>query len=151
VALTGNAIHLSQQQALAIADDAASWFESGPVADVLFANNSVRLDRGATWAERKGVVTVSPTNTREATVHRGLRVLGNDIFLHAGSAAPVVRAKSIAGVVLAGNRIHSPGRPIAPAQMVEASNCSGVVVENNTVTTARALSTDMLPVANMTP
>ena len=40
---------------------------------------------------------------------------------------------NVAGLTLSGNRIVSPHRALQPAELVAASNCSGVVVENNTV------------------
>ena len=47
----------------------------------------------------------------------------------------VLTTKSIAGVVLRGNHIFSPGRALQPAEMVSATNCTGIVVEDNIVVT----------------
>jgi hypothetical protein len=68
-------------------------------------------------------------------VHQNLRVVGNQIHMHAGSTAVVLNIKSIAGVVLEGNVVHSLNRTMTPDQLVSAENCSGVVVQNNTVIT----------------
>ena len=80
-------------------------------------------------------IDVTPSNTKNATVHRNLRVTNNELHLHRGSKLAVVAAKSLAGLTLAGNRIYSPGRPLAPAEMVAAFNSSGIIVKDNTVVT----------------
>lgn len=110
-----------------------SWFESGPVTDVLFHNNTV-VRTGAVG----DVVAVAPSATKQGTVHRNVRVTGNVIHMHNGSRAAVVRARSIAGLTLAGNVIYSPGRPLSAAELVAATNCSGVVTADNTVITSGA-------------
>ena len=68
------------------------------------------------------------------------RVLNNELHLHQASTAPVVAAKSIDGLSLQGNRIYSPGRPLARSDLVAAVNCSGIRVHNNTVITATELA-----------
>jgi hypothetical protein len=139
VRIQNNTIHTPLRPALHIADDAASWYESGPVADVEFSGNLVirNFTTFATHAHLDSpVVDVAPSNTKNATVHHNLRILHNDLHLHHGSNLSVVAVKSISGVTLAGNRIYSPGRPMSPASMVAAVNCSAIVVQANTVITS---------------
>ena len=142
VRISNNTLHTPLRPALHIADDAASWYESGPVGDVAFDGNVVLRKHNVSSSHARldsSPVDVSPSNTKNATVHRNLRVTNNELHLHQGSTLGVVTAKSIAGVVLSGNHIYSPGRSLSPAEMVSATNCSGIVVEHNTViTTANA-------------
>ena len=134
--ITNNPIHAPLRAALHVADDAVSWYESGPVADLEFSSNVVvrRLavaESPTHWDTAP--VGISPSNTKNATVHRNLRILHNEIHLHRGGTAPVVAVKSTRGVTLADNRIYSPGRQLLPKQMVVQENCSDVVVRDNIV------------------
>ena len=138
VRIHNNTIHTPLRPALHIADDAASWFESGPIADVEFDGNIVIRQHNHSRPLNHGdspPIDVTPSNTKNATVHRNLRVTNNELHLHRGSKLAVVAAKSLAGLTLAGNRIYSPGRPLAPAEMVAAFNSSGIIVKDNTVVT----------------
>ena len=145
VRISNNTIHTPLRPALHIADDAESWFESGPVADVVFDGNLV-IRKHNTSASHARVdsppVDVAPSNTKNATVHRNLHVTNNELHLHHMSNLSVVAAKSIAGVTLSGNRIYSPGRSLATSEMVSSVNCSGIVIDDNIVIT----STTTLPV-----
>jgi hypothetical protein len=139
VRISNNTIHTPLRPALHIADDAASWYESGPTRDVLFDGNVVirKHNTSSTHARMdSSPIDVDPSNTQNATVHRNLQVTNNELHLHQGSQMGVVTARSIAGLVLSGNRIFSPGRQLTSAEMVSATNCSGILVENNTVITA---------------
>lgn len=141
VRIHNNTIHTPLRPALHIADDAASWFESGPTADVIFDGNIVIRKHNHSRPLNHGdspPVDVKPSNTENATVHRNLRVTNNELHLHQGSKLEVVAAKSLAGLTLTGNRIYSPGRPLAPAEMVSSVNSSGIVVKDNTVITTTA-------------
>jgi hypothetical protein len=138
VRISNNTIHTPLRPALHIADDAESWYESGPTRDIIFDGNTVIRKHNTSSSHARtdsSPVDVQPSNTKNATVHRNLRITNNELHLHQGSDLGVVTAKSIAGVVLSGNRIFSPGRALAPAEMVRATNCSGIVVEDNMVIT----------------
>jgi hypothetical protein len=138
VRIRNNTIHTPLRPALHIADDAESWYESGPIADVEFRDNVVvrkHTTSGSHAHMDSPVVDVAPSNTNNATVHHNLRIINNELHLHRGSQLSVVAVKSIAGVTLAGNRIYSPGRALTPAQMVSAVNSSLIAVSNNTVIT----------------
>merc|ERR1712032_579593 len=109
VSIQRNIIHAPLSPALHIADDANSWFKSGPITDVLFEQNVV-LRKGRARFGDQPIVDVAPSNTKNATVHCNLRLLSNELHMHVGSRAPVVAAKSIAGVLVMANTIHSPDR-----------------------------------------
>ena len=102
---------------------------------------------------------VAPTNSGPATVHRNVRVLGNEFHqpppppasasasanlsanptaattaaAAAAAAAAVVDAKALAGLVLADNTVFTQDRSLGPAQLLALSNCSGVAASNNTI------------------
>eukprot|EP00037_Helgoeca_nana_P022800 m.234632 g.234632 ORF g.234632 m.234632 type:complete len:647 (+) comp26130_c0_seq2:34-1974(+) len=125
-----NSTLLGDNRALHISDDATSWFESGPVTDVHFVNNTV-IRTGAIGP----VIDLAPSATKAGTVHRSVRVENNTIHMLNGSKQVVLGALATAGLAFVGNVIHSPGRPLTPSNLVQATNCSGVVVANNTVVT----------------
>ena len=142
VRIHNNTIHTPLRPALHIADDAANWFESGPIADVEFDGNIVIRKHNQSRPLNHGdspPIDVKPSNTKNATVHRNLRVTNNELHLHQGSKLAVVAAKSLAGLTLACNRIYSPGRPfLSPAEMVSSFNSSGITVKDNTVITLQS-------------
>ena len=83
VVITNNTIHSPLNPALQIADDAASWYESGPVMNVEFSNNVVvrRLTSQKTHARKDWpLVNVAPSNTKNATVHRNLHANFSPLF-----------------------------------------------------------------------
>jgi hypothetical protein len=132
VVIANNTIH-AHLSALIVADDASSWYESGPVTDVLFEGNVVPqapLVSGGPYGA--AVVLVVPTNIAPSTVHRNLRIVGNNVTFSPGSNTSLVGLKSIAGVVVEGNYLVAPQRPDAAA-LVTQVNCSDVVVQNNTI------------------
>ena len=145
VLISNNTIHTPLRPALHIADDAASWYESGPISDVEFSGNLVvrkHNQSGSHYHMDSPPIDVAPSNTKNATVHRNLRVLNNELHLHPGSKLSVVAVKSIDGLTLTGNTIYSPGRALTPAEMVHSINSSCITVENNTVVLDRAKSAE---------
>ena len=153
VRISNNTIHTPRNRALHIADDAASWYESGQTADVEFSHNIVLRNtvQGQKRAGPTAVIDVAPSNTENATVHRNLKVLNNELRLHAGATETLLALKSIAGVVLRGNKIFLPGRPLKPSELVAAVNCTGIVVEGNTIITTAAIKTDDLFALDLQP
>ncbi|MDA8539137.1 right-handed parallel beta-helix repeat-containing protein [bacterium] len=138
VRISNNTIHTPLRPALHISDDAASWYESGPTGDVIFDGNIVVRKHNVSASHARldsSPVDVAPSNTKNATVHRNLRVTNNELHLHRGSSLGVVTAKSIAGIVLSGNSIYSPNRSLTPVEMISTTNCTGIVVKDNTVIT----------------
>lgn len=138
VVISNNVIHAPLNAALLIADDAESWFESGPVANVLFSQNIVI--RNGTWplgvpGADKPIVLVNPSNKLPSTVHSNVRVLANELHMHVGSVAPVVSGHATSQLFLEGNTIYSPGRPLPTSELIDAQNCSGLSIENNIVIT----------------
>lgn len=100
--------------AILIADDANSWFESGPVRDV-----TIRGNRFIHCGEP--VINIWPENRTARTdepVHRNIRIEGN--FFQGGG----ISAKSVQGLTVSGNRFSGD-------VLVATQACSDVKVENN--------------------
>lgn len=71
VRITDNLFDRLPMSAILIADDARSWYESGPVRDVVIRNNTFRNCASP-------VIWVNPENDRNvAPVHRNVRIIGN--------------------------------------------------------------------------
>lgn len=86
----------TRMSAILVADDAGSWFESGPVTDLTVRD--CLFDRCAA-----PVINVHPENRKadaNAPVHTGLKILGNDFRL---SARPAIALRSTADVRIEGN------------------------------------------------
>jgi hypothetical protein len=135
IVIRNNTIRVSNR-ALHVADDASSWYESGPVTDLLFANNTINILSTANARANGPVIDFSPSSTPNASVHKNIRITNNVVRMCNGSNSPVVSAKGVAGLTVAGNTVYSPGRPLGPGELVDVvSGCSGVQVFNNTVVT----------------
>ncbi|WP_051777576.1 right-handed parallel beta-helix repeat-containing protein [Streptomyces violaceorubidus] len=106
-----------------VSADAEEWYESGPVADLTIRDNTFL--RPATPA-----VLLAPTSTvldPAHPVHRNVRVSGNEFM---DAQAPVVRARSVGGLAVTGNRLTGTAAGAFPeAALVAAEGCSDVVVE----------------------
>lgn len=86
----------TRMSAILVADDAGSWFESGPVTDLTVRD--CLFDRCAA-----PVINVHPENPKaspEAPVHTGLKFLGNAFRL---SARPAIALRAAADVRIEGN------------------------------------------------
>jgi len=85
-----------------IADDAASWFESGAVQDVTVRNNTFRE---CGYNSVSGAINIAPENREfvpESSVHRNIRIIDNSfILINAG----LLNAKSVSNLVFTGNKI----------------------------------------------
>ena len=116
VVVESNTFVKTSMAALLIAGDAGSWFESGPVRDVLI--------RGNTFTHcAEPVIHIDPENRSakpEEPVHRNIRIEGNTFQLKGNTA---VSAKSVRGLRITGNRFSSPGLP------VRQHACTDVVIE----------------------
>lgn len=90
--------------AILIADDAASWFESGPVQDVLISGNTFE-GCGYNLSKENYVIAIAPENhqlIKGYMVHRNIRITGNDFKIY---DHPVLTAKSTGNLSFTRNRI----------------------------------------------
>ena len=102
VLVESNTFVKTTMSAIDIANDARSWFESGPAHDVLIRGNRF-IACGAP------VVRIHPENRAAdpgAPVHRNIRILDNEFELRGG---PAVSARSVRGLTIRGNRVTPPG------------------------------------------
>jgi hypothetical protein len=118
VLIESNTFVKTAMSAILIADDANSWFESGPVRDVTIRGNRFIQCGGP-------VIAIAPENrvvVPDEPVHQNIRILDNDFHL-AGQMA--VSARSVRILVVQGNRFSSAR---LPAQFKE---CSEVNTSDN--------------------
>ena len=120
-----------------IADDASSWFESGPVQDVIIRNN---IFDGCGYNSSGEAINIAPENHVWESgnyVHRNIRIYGNT-FRQLNHA--LLRARSTDGLVFTGNAIeYLNAEAKSDKPIVQLEGCTNSVIEKNRV------STGMLP------
>lgn len=105
-----------------IADDARSWYESGPVRDVTIKGN-LFVECGSP------VVAISPENDRyEGAVHRNVTIERNRFVLHEGQ---ILHARSTDGLTVRDNCIVTPQKGADAQQFIHTGNCHDVTVDGN--------------------
>jgi hypothetical protein len=112
-----------------VEDDAAGWFESGPVKDLTLEGN--------TFFECKGTpVQFSPQNTAHAgPVHSNIRILNNDFTLTGKLAMDF---KSTAGIAVSGSRFRVRDGTISSVEsLVTGKDFEAPVFSGNTVETTK--------------
>lgn len=105
VVVEGNIFKRTDMSAILISDDANSWFESGPVKDVLIASN-----RFIECAEP--VIAISPENASvnpSQPVHQNIRIVDNYFGL---TGTKAISAKSVNDLVIRGNSFSSSILPV---------------------------------------
>ncbi|MCQ6561736.1 alpha-1,3-galactosidase-related protein [Paenibacillus mendelii] len=132
VIIEDNLFEGTQMSAVLIADDAASWFESGMVQDV-----HVRGNRIISCGEGdEPVIFIHPENTvvsAGSPVHCNITIEGNDIEM---AGPQLLNAKSARNLILSGNRITFGDRAAEKSGMdrkahVQLLACSEVRITNN--------------------
>lgn len=113
-----------------IADDATSWFESGPVQDVTIRNN-VFEDCG--YNSGSGAINIAPENHELVIgnmVHRNISITGNTFKVYNDA---VLSARSVDHLVFTGNKIiHTHFMEQAGKQAaIDLMACKNVIVEKN--------------------
>ncbi|MBB3837870.1 hypothetical protein FHS57_001867 [Runella defluvii] len=106
VVIENNHFYKTGMHAILIADDAASWFESGPVQDVVIRNN-VFEECGYNSTPGSYVIAIAPENhdlVNGFYVHRNILIENNTFKT---SVAPLLTAKSVDGLVFRQNKIIS--------------------------------------------
>ncbi|MCW1921350.1 right-handed parallel beta-helix repeat-containing protein [Luteolibacter arcticus] len=128
ILIQGNRFFRTQMHAILIEDDAAGWYESGPVHDLTVRGNSFYE-----CAER--VIHINPENTTHGgPVHKNITVEGNVFTLSGNGAAD---AKSTDDLVFSGNlfRMRNGTTPAA-SSLVSTSNTTNLSITGNTVVNA---------------
>ena len=122
VVIEDNTFHRMQMSGILIADDARSWYESGPVKDVTIRNN--RFLECAT-----PVIFIWPENDKnQGCVHRNIRIENNFFRLNKGTDAIV--AKSVEGLTVTGNSFQGVDS-LDLNRLVRTEGCQDVKLEGN--------------------
>jgi hypothetical protein len=103
VVIEGNEFDRLGMQAILIADDALSWYESGAVRDVLIRRNIFR-ECGHNVTPGNYAIAIAPENhaLTPAPVHRNIRIEDNRFICY---SAPVLTARSVEGLSFTGNTV----------------------------------------------
>lgn len=120
-------------QAILIADDALSWYESGQVRDVLIRHNIFR-ECGHNALPENYPIAIVPENHEETTraVHHNIRIENNRFYIY---STAVLAARSVDGLSFTGNIVRYIPRHPAPARVpvFKLTTCTHVVFRNNTI------------------
>lgn len=123
VLIEENIFYRMQMSAVLIADDARSWFESGPVKDVTIRGNKF-IECG------EPVIHVAPENKiHEGAVHRNISVMDNHFLLKGKTA---VKARSTDEIMVTGNLIGMPDTS-SQEDIVILDQCENVKIEKNCI------------------
>jgi hypothetical protein len=100
-----------------VADDAESWYESGPVKNLRILNNDFMYCGGP-------VINIHPENTRhDGPVHRNISIANNKFLL---KGTELLSAKSTSGIKLSHNQISfAPG--MDTSRLFRFENCADVI------------------------
>ena len=136
VLIENNTFFRTGMYPILIADDALSWYESGPVQDVTINNNSF-VECG--YNTGSGAITIAPENHTLVTgnvVHRNIRITNNSFKV--GNNA-VLAARSVGNLVFSGNRINLAGSMANDSSLaaIALTACNNVLIESNSFTFPR--------------
>lgn len=134
VVIAGNTYDKTGMSAILIEGDAAGWYESGPVEDVLITGNTF-VDCAYSGGPAHAVIAMNPSNTvvdAQRPVHRNIRILGNTFLTHGN---PVLFAKSTADLLFEDNKVsllpESPAPSTNPLFILK--GCKGVIIRKNAI------------------
>jgi hypothetical protein len=123
VLIDNNVFFHTPMSGILIADDARSWYESGPVYDVTIKNNNF-IECGSP------VINIRPENNqKEGYVHKNIRIEGNRFTLKNNKA---IYAKSTSGIVVK-NNVFLSREMSDPTQYMELENCEKAIINGNKV------------------
>jgi len=108
VLIENNVYYRTGEQAILIADDASSWYESGPVTDVTIRNNQF-IECGYNSFPDNYIIKIDPQAHQLIHgyfVHKNIRIENNIFKIY---DYPALSAKSVNGLVFAGNTIQKSG------------------------------------------
>lgn len=128
ILIQGNRFFRTQMNGILIEDDAAGWYESGPVHDLTVRGNSFYE-----CAER--VIHINPENTTHGgPVHKNITIDDN-VFTLSGNGA--VYAKSTDDLAITGNLFSMRNGTTPPASsLVSTTNTTNLSITGNTVVAA---------------
>ncbi len=124
-----NLIDRTYMSGLLVADDAASWYESGEVSDLKIDNNTF-LKCG------EPVINIHPENKQPGAVHKNIKILNNTFYL---SDRIALSAKSTNHISFTENKIHINNN-YGIDSCTSFSDCAGISAENDKVISADTLN-----------
>lgn len=135
VIIDNNVFSKTGMQAILIADDAESWYESGPVKDVTITNNQF-INCGYNLGENNFTIAIAPENNafvKGNFVHRNILIQHN-VFTTSSNA--LLTAKSAYNLVFQNNIIHQSGNITQGDKkpMIELIACGKVSIRDNQFT-----------------
>lgn len=134
VIIADNTFYRTGMHAILIADDASSWYESGPVQDVTITGN---IFEGCGYNSAPGnfVIAIAPENhtlVKGYMVHRNIRIENNDFRIY---DYPILTARSTSNLIFSHNRITWMQNFMAPQTQMSASfsltACEKVKIKEN--------------------
>ena len=132
VVIADNTYCKTGMSAILIEADTESWYESGPVKDILIEHNTF-IDCAYNGHPERAVIALNPSNTEidaDSPVHENIRIIGNKFQI---SGNPVLYAKSTGGLLFRDNEIEPlPGTEIPTKDLFILNGCKNVRIENNT-------------------
>jgi len=125
VIIEDNTFYRVGMHAILIADDALSWYESGPVNDVTIRRNVFTLC-GHNILPNAYVIAIAPENHQltDTPVHHNIRIVNNTFDL---LGAGVVTARSVEGLTLSANSIKRGDKN----KWFHQEACKNVTISNN--------------------
>lgn len=146
VLIENNTFFRTGMYAILIADDAAGWYESGPVQDVIIRNNRFE-ECGYNSVPGNFVIAIAPENhavVKGLTVHKNIRIENNVFKIY---DYPVLTAKSVTNLVFNNNKIIStdfmPASEKVKAQF-RLDGCINAEIKNNRYSTSLMPTVDLL-------
>ncbi len=130
VVVQNNMFYRIGMHPILIADDASSWFESGPVQDITIRNN---IFEACGYNSGSGAINIAPENhelLKGYFVHRNIRIENNSFKVF---GMPVLNARSVEGLVFSNNTIvrTNPGPADTTKASFQLTACKNVVIERN--------------------
>ncbi|WP_142686593.1 alpha-1,3-galactosidase-related protein [Chitinophaga polysaccharea] len=134
VVIAGNRFYRTGMHAILIADDAASWFESGPVTDVEISGNTFEGCGYNLSPDNNYVIAIAPENhqlLKGYMVHHNIRIEDNEFRIY---DYPVLTARSTGNSSFTRNRVTWLNNflpPGAPRPAFRLTACEGVKINGN--------------------
>ena len=130
IVVTNNAFYKTGMSPILIADDALSWFESGPVQDVTIRNNT--FDECG-YNDGRGGISISPENHEllpDKMVHSNIRIDHNTFKM---SNLLVLKARSVDHLEFTDNNIvyNASLKPANGSVVMDLAACKNVMIEKN--------------------
>ena len=135
VLIENNTFYRTGMHAILIADDATSWYESGPVQDVTIRNNTFE-ECGYNQAPGNYVIAIAPENHQLVPgymVHRNIRIENNIFKVY---DYPILTARSTENLIFTGNQIirtHLMNPQGEKRSSFFLNACRNVLIRNNKV------------------